>query len=171
MDFLDSLQPQPPYDATVTLPRELPPAPAGIDLSPAALAALHAELSALRLDCLKLERRSRDFAFLVVGHNEIAALNARLATVVALNRMQRPYHQSSVVAAWTMSRMAARSCSDSDIAPMAASWRPRLGLFDVVVTARRCDVVYADRRTSSRCPPNLPSKGCRRPVGDGGSTT
>ena len=100
MDFLDSLQPQPPYDATVTLPRELPPPPAGRDLSPAALAALAAELSTLRLDCLKRERRSRDFAFLVVGHNEVAALNARLATVVALNRTQRPYHQSSIVAAW-----------------------------------------------------------------------
>ena len=62
MDFLDSLQPQPPYDATVTLPREL--------------------------------------AFLVVGHNEVAALNGRLATVVALNRTRRPYHQSGVVAAW-----------------------------------------------------------------------
>jgi hypothetical protein len=84
----------------VTLPRELPPAPAGRDPSPAALAALHAELSALRLDCLRLERRSRELAFLVVGHNEVAALNGRLATVVALNRTRRPYHQSSVVAAW-----------------------------------------------------------------------
>ena len=100
MDFLASLQPQPPCDATVTLPDEIAPAPAGRDLSPAALDALQSELHDIRLDCLQLERRSREFAFLVVGHNEVAALNARLATVVALNGMQRPYHQSSVVAAW-----------------------------------------------------------------------
>ena len=100
MDFLASLQPQPPCDATVTLPDEIAPAPAGPDLSPAALDALQSELHDIRLDCLQLERRSRELAFLVVGHNEVAALNGRLATVVALNRTQRPYHQSSVVAAW-----------------------------------------------------------------------
>ena len=128
MDFLDSLQPQPPYDATVTLPRELPPPPAGRDLSPAALAALAAELSALRLDCLKLERRSRDFAFLVVGHNEVAALNARLATVVALNRMQRPYHQSSVVAAWSDPPIPARMLlSPVDLLPYLSAALAVLG--------------------------------------------
>jgi len=100
MDFLASLQPQPPCDATVTLPDEIAPAPAGRDLSPAALDALQSELHDIRLDCLRLERRSRELAFLVVGHNEVAALNGRLATVVALNRTRRPYHQSSVVAAW-----------------------------------------------------------------------
>jgi len=100
MDFLASLQPQPPCDATVTLPDEIAPAPAGRDLSPAALDALQSELHDIRLDCLRLERRSRELAFLVVGHNEVAALNGRLATVVALNRTRRPYHRSSVVAAW-----------------------------------------------------------------------
>ena len=105
MDFLDALQPHPPYDATVTLPHaidppEADPAAAGAGRSLADLDQLHTVLHDLRLDCLRLARRRHELAFTIVGHNEIAALNARLVTVQALNLLQRPYHRSSSVTAW-----------------------------------------------------------------------
>ena len=69
-------------------------------LSPAHLDALATELRDLRLDCLRLARRARDLPFTILGHNEIAAINARLETVRAVNLTLRAWHRSSAVAAW-----------------------------------------------------------------------
>lgn len=100
MDFLDALQPFAPYDATVTLTGTLEPDKSPHDLSPARLAALETELHDLQLDCRRLARRMPELNFTIVGHNEIAALNERLAVVQALNLTFREYHRSAVVSAW-----------------------------------------------------------------------
>ena len=122
MDHLDALQPFAPYDATVTLFGTITPAEAAatgeIDLSPARLDALATELHAVRLECLQLARRRHELAFAIVGHNEIAALNARLRTVQALNLTRRDYHRVSRVTAWpTPPIPAAMLMSPADLIP------------------------------------------------------
>ena len=91
----------------------LDPAPA--DLTPAALAtaiadtplpdaaeraALHAALAALKRQTLLLVRGRHERSLQLVGHNEIAALNAQLRRVARLNLALRDYRRSSRVAGW-----------------------------------------------------------------------
>lgn len=82
-----SIYPEPP-------PADAPPPDA------AERAALKAVLGDLRLQCHRLGRRRRELAFQIVGHNEIAALNALLLRVAAHNARLRPYHRSGCVSGW-----------------------------------------------------------------------
>lgn len=108
MDTLSALIPNPPFDDT-TGPVPIfptpsvhvtPPPPDAPPPDAAERADLIAALEDLRLQCHQLARRRHELAFQIVGHNEIAALNALLLRVVPYNAALWPRYRSARVAGW-----------------------------------------------------------------------
>jgi hypothetical protein len=81
----------------------IPPGPPAPDAPPpdaAERAQLKSQLGDLLRQCHRLARRKHELPFQLVGHNEIAALNALLMRVAAFNATLLPHHRSPRVSGW-----------------------------------------------------------------------